>query len=226
MAGFSGFPTETLTFLRGLRRHNNKQWFHDHRSDYEQYYIEPAKEFVLAAGAALQAIAPGIDYEPKVNGSIFRVNRDIRFSADKTPYKDHIDVWFWEGPSRREAVSGFYFRIAPDAVGVGVGAHGFDKHRLVAYRDAAVGPSSGPALIEAVAAVGKAGFPAKGEHYKTLPRGYEAEGETARLLRYRALWTGEDVDIPASLHNGRLLQWCMTRWKKQLPLHRWLVDHL
>ena len=68
---------------------------------------------------------PGIATEARVNGSIFRINRDTRFSKDKTPYKDHLDFWFWEG-QRKTALSGLFLRIAPAAVTVGAGAHGFD----------------------------------------------------------------------------------------------------
>ena len=61
----------------------------------------------------LRSIAPDIHAEPRVNGSIFRINRDIRFSKDKTPYKDHLDLWFWEG-NRKGAVSGFFLQADRD----------------------------------------------------------------------------------------------------------------
>ncbi|NND02169.1 MAG: DUF2461 family protein, partial [Acidimicrobiia bacterium] len=87
MADFAGFPAETQRFLRELSSNNTKQWFDAHRNDYDDYWVTPAKAFVAAAGDALQGLAP-VEAQPKVNGSIFRVNRDIRFSADKRPYKD------------------------------------------------------------------------------------------------------------------------------------------
>ena len=226
MPGFTGFPTATLEFLAGLREHNSKAWFDAHRTDYDEYYVGVAKEFVTAAGGALAGIVPAIRAEPRVNGSIFRVNRDIRFSKDKRPYKHHLDIWLWEGADRTAAVSGFYLRITPDAVGIGAGAHGFAGHRLAAYRSAVVAATSGPALLAAVAATARAGFPVKGEHYKKVPAGFQADGEPARLLRHAGLWTGEDLPVPASLHSGRFVGWCVTRWKKSLPLHRWLVDHV
>ena len=132
MTDFAGFPAETQKFLKGLSKNNNKEWFDAHRSDYDDHWVTPAKAFVEAAGEALQDLAP-VEAQPRVNGSIFRVNRDVRFSADKRPYKDHLDFWFWEG-ERKTAVSGFYLRITPTEVGIGVGAHGFDKDRLAKYR--------------------------------------------------------------------------------------------
>jgi uncharacterized protein (TIGR02453 family) len=226
MSDFPGFPRETVQFLAELSVNNDKAWFDANRADYEAHWVAPAKAFVAAAGEALQDIAPAIEAQPRVNGSIFRVNRDIRFSKDKRPYKDHLDFWFWEG-ERKAAVSGFYMRITPTQLGIGVGAHGFDTDRLAAFRDAVVGRASGEALVEAVAAVEEAGWKVRGQKYKQLPRGYEAGDNTQeRFLRYGALWCGEDADIPASLFNRRAVGYVMNRWVKLQPLHRWLVDTL
>ncbi len=225
MSEFTGFPPETTNFLAQISQNNSKQWFDAHRSDYDDYWVTPAKAFVAAAGEALQELAP-VEAQPKVNGSIFRINRDIRFSADKRPYKDHLDFWFWEG-DRKSAVSGFYLRITPDGVGVGVGAHGFDKDRLAAYRAAVIAPDSGASLQSAVTALEKAKIEVKGQHYKQLPRGFDtADDFTGRMLRYNALWTGEDEAAPKVLGSKRFVAWAMTRWTKAAPLHRWLVDTL
>lgn len=225
MADFAGFPAQTQKFLEGLSKNNSKDWFEAHRSDYDAYWVTPAKAFVEAAGEALQDVAP-IEVQPRVNGSIFRINRDIRFSNDKTPYKDHLDFWFWEG-ERKTAVSGFYLRVTPAEVGIGVGAHGFDKDRLGAYRNAVVDAKSGKALRKAVGELKKSKVDVKGEHYKTLPRGFETDDTFERqFLRYNALWTGQDVATPPSFNSKRFVSWAMTRWSKQAPLHRWLVDHL
>ncbi len=58
----------------------------------------------------LAAIAPGANADPRVNGSIFRINRDTRFSRDKTPYKTHVDLWFWMGPERKTSPGGYFVR--------------------------------------------------------------------------------------------------------------------
>lgn len=226
MAEFTGFPTETTTFLTKLSANNSKEWFDAHRSDYEQYWLEPARAFVVAAAERLVRLSPNIRAEPRVNGSIFRINRDIRFSKDKTPYKTTLDIWFWEGV-RRKAVSGYFLRISPDELGIGVGAHGFDKDQLNAYRAAVVDPRAGAMLRETVAEIESSGWPVKGEQLKQLPRGFEARDPfEERYLRYSALWTGEDTPAPKSLRSGRLVSYAINRWAKQAPLHRWLVDTL
>ena len=101
---FTGFPPETFAFLTGLIQNNTKQWFDDHRSDYDQYWVEPAKDFVAGIGPKLRAFAPNVNFEPKINGSIFRINRDVRFSNNKRPYKTTLDLWFWEGEKRRDCL--------------------------------------------------------------------------------------------------------------------------
>jgi uncharacterized protein (TIGR02453 family) len=145
MSAFGGFPPETTRFLRELRGNNNKDWFDAHRSDYEVFWVAPAKAFVVAAGQQLIELAPGIRAEPRVLGSIFRINRDTRFARDASPYKDHIDFWFWEG-ERRRAVSGFFARLTPEVLGIGAGCHGLDPERLTRFRQAVADPSSGAEL--------------------------------------------------------------------------------
>jgi uncharacterized protein (TIGR02453 family) len=226
MSDFQGFPKKTLTFLRALTKNNDKTWFDEHRADYEQYWVQPAKDFVVAAGEALQKVAPNIEAEPRINGSIFRINRDVRFSPDKRPYKDHLDFWFWEG-ERKTAVSGFFFRVTPKGTAIGVGAHGFDKDRLAAYRRAVADTTSGPALVKVVKSMERKGYEVKGEHYKTLPRGFTAADATnERLLRFSALWIGEDEKIGAELHSPAIVRHVVAEWKRMAPLHRWLVDNL
>ena len=117
IAEFTGFAGATTAFLADLAANNDKDWFDKHRPDYDEHWVKPAKEFALAAGEALQELAP-VAIAPRINGNIFRINRDVRFSPDKTPYKDHLDFWFWEG-ERKTAVSGFFVRITPNQLGIG-----------------------------------------------------------------------------------------------------------
>jgi uncharacterized protein (TIGR02453 family) len=108
---FAGFGKETVRFLDGLRSHNKKVWFDAHREDYEQAFLAPAQAFVAALGPRLRKLVPEVHVEPRVNGSIMRINRDVRFSKDKTPYKDHLDLWFWTGERKGWDGSGFFFRL-------------------------------------------------------------------------------------------------------------------
>jgi len=156
------FPAETLEFLVDLGRHNSKAWFDANRSRYEAGYLEPARAFVETITPALEDLVPGITAEPRVNGSIFRINRDTRFTKDKTPYKDHLDFWFWEG-ERKTALSGLFLRIAPAGVTVGAGAHGFDSTRLARYRAAVADAAAGGAIAATIGRIEADGHEVGGE---------------------------------------------------------------
>ena len=222
---FSGFPTHTIDFLHDLSANNDKTWFDANRDRYEAFWVEPAKAFVKTAGKALHDIAD-VSYEPRINGSIWRINRDVRFSKDKTPYKETLDMSFWVG-DRKNAVSGFYLRISPDTVGIGAGAHGFDKDRLQAFRRSVSDPRTGGSLVEAITAVEALGYGVKGEHYKRAPAGFDVDDpQRERLLRFSALWTGEDRPHPPELFGPGFIDHAVDQWRLQLPLHEWLVSHL
>ncbi len=105
------FPSDTLDFLDELGSHNTRAWFEANRARYQAAYVEAAKAFIEAVTPILEAIIPGIHAEPRVLGSIFRINRDTRFSPDKRPYKDHLDLWFWEG-DRKAALGTVRARLA------------------------------------------------------------------------------------------------------------------
>lgn len=218
------FPAETTAFLADLRADNTKAWFDANRDRYQVAYVEPAKAFVETISPALDDLVPGIAAEPRVNGSIFRINRDIRFSKDKTPYKDHLDFWFWAG-QRKAAVSGLFLRVAPDTVIVGAGSHGFDSRRLAAYRDAVADPTRGDDLLATVAEVERSGHAVEGETMTRLPRGFDADGDRARLLRHKALHAA--AELPAGLATDtELIPTLLQHWRAFAPLHTWLVANL
>jgi uncharacterized protein (TIGR02453 family) len=218
------FPAATIEFLADLRRHNDKAWFDANRTRYEEAYVEPAKAFVEAVAPELDAIVPGIRAEPKVLGSIFRINRDTRFSADKRPYKDHLDLWFWEA-DRKNAVSGLFLRVSPDGVIVGAGAHGFTKEQLDRYRAAVIGTDAGSALVAVVGALEQAGHEVSGETYSRTPRGYEPEGPAERLLRHSALYAHGEFP-PTLTTDASLVPTLVRQWRTYAPLHRWLSEHV
>lgn len=117
---FGGFQRETLDLLRNLGANNTKDWFDSHRAEYERHYLAPAVAFIAAMAEPLGKLNPGVHADPRVNGSLFRVNRDVRFSRDKTPYKDHIDLFFWVGEGRSRERPGFFFRLRSDRLILGV----------------------------------------------------------------------------------------------------------
>ena len=220
--GFEGFPLAALRFLRELGENNTREWFHAHRDDYETLLLEPARDFVVAMGDELRAIGADVHADPRVNGSIFRINRDTRFSKDKRPYKDHLDLWFWEGegPSRRRP--GYWFRLAPERLVLGAGRHHF-QDLLPRYRDAVADEERGEALRRAVETIRSAGYEVGGRHYKRVPSGYDVPADREDLLLHDGLYAYADLAIPPEAHTPAFPRFCAERWRDLKPVQDWLV---
>src|ERR1700674_3689180 len=116
---FQGFRPELIAFLQDLAANNNREWFLAHRQAYEEYLLEPAREFVMAMGQCLPKLGETIHAEPKIHGSIFAINRDTRCSSDKTPYKTYVDLWFWQGNGPSRERPGYFFRLMPESLVLG-----------------------------------------------------------------------------------------------------------
>ncbi len=223
---FRGFRRETVAFLGGLKKHNQRDWFENHRRDYEEHVMAPARAFVVALGERLNAITPGVQADPRVNGSLFRIHRDIRFSADKTPYKTHVGILFWHGRDRM-AGGGYYVHIEPPALGLGAGVYVFPPPRLKEFRQAAVHPEHGYDLYDIrTALLGRPGFELGGRHYKRVPAGFDAGHPNADLLLHNGLYAWHEAPIPGEFFSGQLVEYCMDRFRHTAPLFHWLVELL
>ena len=223
---FAGFPEETLAFLKGLSGHNDKAWFDAHRADYNSFYVGAARAFVDDMGPRLAAISPGVQFAAKVNGSIGRINRDVRFSRDKRPYKDYLDLWFWHGEKRGWDNPGFFFRLTPETVLIGVGMLGFPKPMLERYRKVVSDSAEATALKAVLAGVAASGpYQVAGPDRKTPPRGWPAEGDSAEMLRYEGLSAVLEWDNGIAL-GPDLVAFCLGHWRKCWPIGAWTLDRI
>jgi uncharacterized protein (TIGR02453 family) len=222
---FAGFPKKTVTFLRDLALHNDREWFTAHKVEYEAAVMEPARAFVLAMGERLRRLTPGIKAEPRTDGSLFRIFRDTRFSPDKSPYKTNLGILFWEGGGPRMECSGYYFHLEPPTLMLGGGLYIIPRTLLERYRRTVADPEYGLELAAIVRKLLKRpGFSVGGEHYKRVPAGYDADPAAAFLLRHAGLYAGWEAPVPADLHSPALVDYCFERYKPMEPLHRWLVN--
>lgn len=223
-APFSGFPKEALGFLAGLERNNEKEWFDEQREVYERALMEPAKALVAALAPKLKQFAPTIHAEPRVNGSIMRMNRDVRFSKDKSPYKTHLDLIFWHGAEGRGwETPGFFFRLRPKSLLLGAGMHSLEGPLLERYRKAVADPKRGADLVKLASALRADGYDVGGEHYKRPPAGYEAEGDRARFLLHAGLYAGLEEPPPRAIHSAAFVAHCAGRFRRMKPLFDWLI---
>ncbi|TMC64135.1 MAG: DUF2461 domain-containing protein [Chloroflexota bacterium] len=119
---FEGWPKPALQFFRGLKRDNSKAFFEAHRSVYEEQVRQPMEALLSELERDL-----GSDLEVK----IFRLNRDLRFSPDKRPYKEHLGAYL--SSSR---AGGLYLQVSDDGLYVAIGTHEMAADQLTRFRDA------------------------------------------------------------------------------------------
>jgi len=220
---FTGFPKQTYEFLKGIATHNDKIWFDAHRDLYDAGYIAPARAFVEALGPELRKVSPDVKFEPKVNGSLQRINRDIRFSKDKRPYKEHLNLWFWHGDNKGWDTPGFWFSLGQSEVHLGVGMYGFDKDQLESFRQSVIHPRSGKALLAAVTKVKKAGdYAVGGKTRKLMPRGFEAEADRAEYLLHDGLYTTFSLPAETAVR-ADFAKLAAGHFKKMWPVGEWLL---
>jgi uncharacterized protein (TIGR02453 family) len=221
---FKGFSKESLSFFRRLKRNNNKGWFDKHREEYERYVFEPAMAFVVAAGERFHAGGVNIKAEPKLNRSIFRIYRDTRFSPDKTPYKTHLALYFWEGNLPRMESPGFYVQIGPSKLLLAAGVYMFSSKQLARYRRAVVDPEWGQDLADIISEISRRkDFQIGEKHYKRIPSGYDVRFPHAELLLYNGIHVWEESAIPEEFYSAKFVDYCWKKFKPFLRLHEWLL---
>lgn len=129
------FTPETLRFLTALALNNNREWFERHRDHYESLVREPALALVRDFAPALKKISPHlIAVSKRVGGSLMRVQRDTRFSPDKTPYKTNIGIQFRHEAGKDVHAPGLYLHVAPDECFLGAGMWRPDTDALAKVR--------------------------------------------------------------------------------------------
>jgi uncharacterized protein (TIGR02453 family) len=100
------YSPQSFRFLRELARNNNREWFLLNKPRYEAHLREPSLRLIADMAAPLAKITPQLTAEPKrVGGSLFRIHRDVRFSGDKSPYKQHVGITFFHAATRAVARS-------------------------------------------------------------------------------------------------------------------------
>lgn len=221
MTGSTTFPAEARDFLRELPTHD-KAWFDANRAAYQALIAEPAKALVEAVATDLRnELSPAIVGVPRVNGSISPINRDIRFSADKTPYKDHLLFRWWEGDEKKTAPT-LFVRLAADEVGF---ATGVMLPSLERWRELVDAEATGAPLASAIAAlVADTGADVAGIEYKRVPKPYAADHPRANLLRCKWLQVRWMEPLPED--GTDLGPWCAQHLLRCADVHRWLVENL
>jgi uncharacterized protein (TIGR02453 family) len=181
------FPPEAITFLKGLEKHNNREWFQPRKETFDTKLKEPMLAFVESINAELLKFAPEHITEPKK--AVYRIYRDTRFSKDKTPYKTHLGAIFPRRGLGKDAGAGYYFHVSSKGVGVACGAYApgpeelrkirpfiADNHKLVRASNKLMGSVQGTTLTR-------------------VPKGFDAEHPAADLIKMKQWYWWVELDL-------------------------------
>lgn len=224
MSAFSGLSPDLIPYLVDLEDHNDKDWFNAHKDRYTRAWLEPAVAFVDALLPRITTLSPPIHGEARVNGSIWRIQRDIRFSKDKTPYKTHQAFRFWYGNDKK-AGAGFYVRVSEGGAGLGAGLFHMERDQLERYREVVASPE-GATLQRLIDGLKAAGWDVGGEATKRVPRGYDADHPRAELLKHKGLYVIRETQPDPRFFTPEAIDVVVDAFQAAAPLATWLQTHV
>jgi uncharacterized protein (TIGR02453 family) len=172
-----------LKFLRELEKHNNREWFQGQKERYERSLRDPVVAFVGALAPRLAKLSKQfvVDARP-VGGSVSRIHRDVRFSADKSPYKTGVFAHFRHGSAEKGGAPGFYLHIEPGRSAAGGGVWQPEPPALKKIRDGIVTSSQEWKRATSGVALGST-CSMSGASLKRVPPGYDPSHPHAEDLK-------------------------------------------
>jgi uncharacterized protein (TIGR02453 family) len=206
---FGGFPAAAIAFYEGLEADNSRAYWMANKQTYAESVRAPME-------ALLDALED--EFGP---AHLFRPNRDVRFSADKSPYKDHQGAI-----AGRDTALGLYVAVSADGLVVGGGFRAADPAMTRRYRLAVDAPDSGLRLAKIVAELRADGFQLDGAAVATAPRGYARDHPRIELLRFRELRVVKSFGTPAWLTTPRVVDEVRGAWRAVSPLRDWAAAHV
>jgi len=205
---FAGWPKPALQFFHGLKRDNSKAYFEAHRQVYEEQVRQPME-------ALLGELEKDLG-QPDIEVKIFRLNRDLRFSPDKRPYKEHLGAYL-----SSPRAGGLYLQVSNDGLYVAMGSHEMAPDQLSRYRDAVAG-KDGEKLARIVGALVKDGYQVTEPGFRRVPAGYPADHPRGDLLRCKGLMASRNWKPGPWLHTVEAKERLRQAIKDSKPLTSWL----
>lgn len=180
---FPGFPKEAVTFFRGLARNNHREWFLPRKPVFEEKVKEPMRQLVGALNGEIRRFAPLHTADP--DKAIYRIYRDVRFSKNKKPYKEHLAAYFARQGMGKDCAAGYYLAVSHKSLEVGGGVHMPSPEMLRTLRNhIAERPAEFRRLIGSKALRELFGE-MHGDSLSRVPKGFAADHPAADLLRYK-----------------------------------------
>ena len=218
-SGFAGFPKEALTFFRGLKKNNAREWFQEHKQVFDDKVKAPMVELVSALNRDMMRFAP--EYATDPAKAIYRIYRDTRFSHDKTPYKTHIAAVFNRRGMEKHAGAGLYFSVSPEEIEIAGGVYMPGPEQLLAIRNhLAANHAEFRRLIAARSfrtLMGKLW----GQQLSRAPKGFPPDHAAADLLRYKQ-WLVYVLLEPSLAATPKLAPELIRRFRVMVPFVEFL----
>jgi uncharacterized protein (TIGR02453 family) len=215
---FTGFGVDALPFFKALGFHQTKEWFEENRATYESQIKTPFGDLVEDLSAAFAKA--GVPLKGDRKGSLFRLNRDIRFAKDKSPYKTHAGAVLTRGGAKEDKGL-FYIHVAPEGCFAAAGFYYPEPDDLMRMRRAIVRAPKDYQKIVAGFAKAKIEWRDEGA-LKRLPRGFEmvAEPKIAAAIMKKSFIGSRPIEA-ARLASPRLVDDLVAFGKQALPLLQW-----
>jgi uncharacterized protein (TIGR02453 family) len=202
---FRGWPAEALDFFEGLEADNTKAYWQEHKAVYDTAVRSPMEQL-------LAELAPAWG-----DGRIHRPYRDIRFSADKSPYRTHIAAMVPSG----------YIQLSATGLGAGSGMWEMAPDQLERYRQAVDNEEIGKALADIVATLRSGGVDVSAhETLKSAPRGYPKDHPRIELLRFKGIVAWRQWPAGAWLGTRNARDRVEEFLRSTVPLNDWLETHV
>lgn len=177
------FTPKGLSFLKGLKRHNDRAWFDERKPLYEQELKAPMLALIEEVNAGLLKFAPEhVRPAPKI---MLRIYRDIRFSADKSPYKTHLAAWWARKGLEKTSGGGFYFHLDPNEIHLAAGVYMPEREQLLAIRGHIAEHHLRFRKLLSAKKLAATLSPMDGQAMARGPKGYPADHPAMDLLQQR-----------------------------------------
>jgi uncharacterized protein (TIGR02453 family) len=219
---FEGMGKKAARLIAELAHRQDKAWYVEHKAEIDEQVYAPLRALFAEAKPALARAYPRLELTPK----IFRIYRDVRFSKDKNPYKDHASGVIMVGPEKDpiRAAGALYLQVGPDE-GAAAGMWHLEGDSLLRYRKALQDPKRGAQVDKLLKPLVADGYQIiSAEQLKRAPRGVDPEHPRVALLRRKGLALDFPA-IPSKVRQSKeLLGWCVERSREVAPLVRWLLE--
>jgi uncharacterized protein (TIGR02453 family) len=219
---FTGFPADFFHFFRELAKHNERPWFERNKPRYQEVVVGSACAFIEAMAPRLAKISKHIVADPRpVGGSMFRIYRDVRFSKDKSPYKDHAGIHFRHAKGKGASAPGFYVHLAADEVFYGAGIWMPEPPSLAKIRKAIASDPRSWRAATGSAAFKKSFGEVRGEALVRPPKGFDPAHPLIETIKKKSFFAMHDSK-PASAQSKRFLDEVETAFRAAAPLMKHL----